>query len=239
MDRTSEQWTFTEGTDVVSADGQKIGTVSAVHQNHVVVEKGVFFPTDHYIPASAIANYDGDKIYLNVTKDAALGQGWEAAPTDDASYSTTVTDTQRSASTRVEGDDVLRVPVHEEELSATTRGREIGAVRVTKDVVSEEQVLEVPVTEERVHIQRRAVDREVGADKSVFEEGTIDVPIRGEEVNLHTRVRVAEEIELSKEAVQRTEQVGGTVRREEVRVDETGVDTTGTVRSTEGGTRSR
>ncbi len=276
MDRTREQWTFAEGTDVVGADGEKVGTVIAVHQNYVVVEKGFFFPTDYYIPISAIANADGNTITLNVTKDAALDQGWDTVPADDPAYTTTTTDTyatdvgardvgtttmgaagmgltdptpdpldrrpdareavtdvtetQRTASTRVEGDDVLRVPVHEEELTATRREREIGEVEIQKDVVAEEQVLEVPVTEERVRVQRRAVDREVGADETAFQEGTIEVPVRGEEVELQKRTRVAEEVEVSKEAVQQTEQVAGTVRREEVRVAEDVTDADATTR---------
>ncbi|CAA9556917.1 MAG: hypothetical protein AVDCRST_MAG49-2144, partial [uncultured Thermomicrobiales bacterium] len=45
-------------------------------------------------------------------------------------------------------------------------------------------------------------------------------PVRGEEVELTRTARVAEEVEVSKEAVQRTERVAGTVRREEVRVQE-------------------
>ena len=284
MDNSSQQWNFSEGTDVIGSDGNKVGEVVAVHQNYVVVEKGFFFPTDYYIPTSAIANYDGDKIHLNVTKDAALDQGWDTAPADDASYTTTttdtagttgtyadtyatdmgatdvgattmgaagltggtdayatdtdtyVTDTQSTTTSRVEGNDVLRVPVHEEELSAVTRQREVGEVQVSKDVVAEERVLEVPVTEERVRVQRVAVDRQVGADETAFQEGTIEVPIRGEEVELQKRTRVAEEVEIAKEAVQRTEQVSGTVRREEVRVDETGVNTSGTTRSTTGST---
>ncbi len=141
-------------------------------------------------------------------------------------------DTTRTTTTRVEGNDVLRVPVHEEELSAVTREREVGEVQISKDVVTEVRVLEVPVVEERVRVQRVAVDREAGADEGAFQEGTIAVPIRGEEVEIQKRVRVAEEVEIAKEAVQHTEQVAGTVRREEVRVDEASVETTGTVRST-------
>ncbi|CAA9586856.1 MAG: hypothetical protein AVDCRST_MAG19-4970 [uncultured Thermomicrobiales bacterium] len=48
----------------------------------------------------------------------------------------------------------------------------------------------------------------------------MDVPIMGEEVSLQKTVRVAEEVEIGKEAVQRTEQVAGTVRREEVSIEE-------------------
>ena len=46
------------------------------------------------------------------------------------------------------------------------------------------------------------------------------MPVTTEQVELQKQARVAEEIVVSKEAVQRTEQVSGTVRREEVYVDE-------------------
>ena len=120
--------------------------------------------------------------------------------------------------------DRIAVPVHEEELTATTRQREIGEVEIQKDVVAEQQTIQVPVTEERVRVERRVVDRPVGATDAAFQEGTIEVPIRGEEVELQKRTKVAEEIEVGKEAVQRTEQVSGTVRREEIRVNEDVVD---------------
>jgi uncharacterized protein (TIGR02271 family) len=65
------------------------------------------------------------------------------------------------------------------------------------------------------------VDRPVSAaDAGAFEETVIDVPLRTETVDVQKQARVAEEVVVSKEAVQRTEQVGGTVRREEVYVDE-------------------
>src|SRR3712207_7830421 len=56
--------------------------------------------------------------------------------------------------------------------------------------------------------------------RSAFEETVIDVPLRSETVEVQKQARVAEEIIVSKEDVQRTEQVSGTVRREEVYVDE-------------------
>jgi hypothetical protein len=80
MDTTIEQWNIPEGTDVVGADGDKVGKVVAAQSNYIVVEKGFFFPTDYYIPTTAIANFDGDKVYLSVTKDEALNQGWDLEP---------------------------------------------------------------------------------------------------------------------------------------------------------------
>ena len=225
MERTEQQWRFREGDEVLASDGDKLGKVVAVQPDYVVVEKGFFFPTDYYIPTSAVTNYEDGRIYLNVAKEAALTQGWDVEPTGTAYAATGTAATTGTAgayeAARVSGEETLRVPVHEEELAATTRERELGEVRVTKDVVAEERTLEVPVTEERVRVERRVVDRPAdAADPAAFREGTIEVPVRGEEVELQKRARVAEEVEVGKEAVQRTEQVGGTVRREEVRVEE-------------------
>jgi uncharacterized protein (TIGR02271 family) len=50
------------------------------------------------------------------------------------------------------------------------------------------------------------------------------VPLRTETVGVQKQARVAEEVVVSKEAVQRTERVTDTVRKEEVFVDEDTVD---------------
>lgn len=252
---------ITEGTELYGSEGEKLGKVIAVRSDSVVVEKGLFFPTDRSIPMSAVASVEDGKAYLNVTKDAALNQTWDTAPVTET-YATTETTTSRAATAPMATESVdaaawpappvddrggmrhdaaaafdhsqtsdrthqntadgLTLQVHEEELSATTRTRDIGEVQIEKDVVSEQRTIEVPVTEERLRVQRHAVDRPLAAGETAFEGATIDVPIMGEEVQLQKQVRVAEEVEVGKEAVQRTEQATGTVRREEVRVTETG-----------------
>jgi uncharacterized protein (TIGR02271 family) len=94
-------------------------------------------------------------------------------------------------------------------------------VRIEKRIVEENRVLEVPVTDEQIRVERRIVDRPVGPNETqAFEEIVIDVPLTSEQVKLQKQARVAEEIVVSKEAVQRTERVSDTVRREEVYVDE-------------------
>jgi len=258
MDRTTQQWQIPVGTDVVGADGDKVGKVVAAEPSYIVVEKGFFFPTDYYIPTSAINTFDGDRVSLNVTKDEALNQGWDQ-PVGGVASGTGASYVSGAAGSTAEGDrlagvtptglagnvdvgtadrqvqtgstemregETLRMPVYEEELTATKRPVQEGQVRITKDVVAEERTLDVPVTEERVRVERRAVDRDAGANAAAFKEETIEVPVRGEEVDVQKRVRVAEEVDVDKEAVQRTERVAGTVRREEVHVD----DSTATTR---------
>jgi len=295
VDSTVQQWQIPEGTDVLGADGDKVGKVVAAESSYIVVEKGFFFPTDYYIPVSAISNFDGDKVHLNVTKDEALNQGWDQQLNDQVyetdATSSTATGYADTSSYAAEGDrlagvtptglasqvdmgatdatlrdsavygndatltatdqtyntagtfgssvgatdlaqgDTIRVPVHEEELTATKTAVERGQVRIDKNIVAEERTLEVPVTEERVTITRRAVDRDADANDAAFQEDTIEIPLRSEEVNLQKRNRVVEEIEIAKDAVQKTQQVTGTVRREQVNVDDasTGSVTTSNV----------
>jgi hypothetical protein len=70
------------GAEVYGSDGDKVGTVVAVYPGYIVVEKGFLFPTDYYIPRSAIGSVDNDRIYLTATKDVALQRGWNVPPMD-------------------------------------------------------------------------------------------------------------------------------------------------------------
>src|SRR5215204_4613704 len=68
------------GDDVYGSDGDKVGTVAEVQSSYIVVEKGFFFPTDYYIPLTAVSSASGGQISLNVSKDAALNSGWDTVP---------------------------------------------------------------------------------------------------------------------------------------------------------------
>jgi hypothetical protein len=72
------------GNSVVSADGEKLGTIAALRGSYLLVEKGLFFVDDYHVPMSAIDRYDEDEeeVHLNVTKDEALASGWEQEPDD-------------------------------------------------------------------------------------------------------------------------------------------------------------
>ena len=246
------------GMDVFGSDGEKVGSVAGVESDYMVVSKGFFFPTDYSIPTSAINSADADGVYLNVTKDEALNQGWEAAPdTTTTSGDESIVDaglhvdnpvpatsaaSNPDLTTTAQGeyiaddivtegtdyqddgdDDAIRVQLAEEDLAAQTREVDRGAVHVDKVVTEREQSLDVPVTEEKVTVNRRSVDRDVEPGDTTFEEGTIEVPVRGEEVVVDKQTHVREEIEVGKEQVTETQRVTDTVRREEARIrDEQG-----------------
>jgi uncharacterized protein (TIGR02271 family) len=122
-----------------------------------------------------------------------------------------------------DADGAVRLPLREEALTARTRNVERGQVGIEKIVTEEEQSVEVPVSEERVTINRRAVDHDVAPGTTHFREATIEIPVHGEEVVVDKRTRAREEVEITKEAVTRTERVTDTVRREEAQIrDEVG-----------------
>lgn len=71
-------WTVREGTPVITFDGEKIGEVENATGDYLLIRKGFLFPKEYSIPATAIANVGPDAVYLTVTKEAALAQGWDA-----------------------------------------------------------------------------------------------------------------------------------------------------------------
>lgn len=73
-----------KGTDVLGSEGDKVGEVERVHNSYFVVQEGFFFPTEQYIPASAVSHIDNDGVHLNVTKETAQFQGWDIEPGHDA-----------------------------------------------------------------------------------------------------------------------------------------------------------
>ncbi len=115
-----------------------------------------------------------------------------------------------------------RLQLREEELIPRKRTVQTGEVRLQTDVVEEQRTVEVPVTREEVYVERHAVDRRP-AERPISEQGeTITVPVSEEEVTVEKRAVVYEEVEVGKRAVQETESVDATVRREEVRIEDQG-----------------
>ena len=115
-----------------------------------------------------------------------------------------------------------RLELREEELRAQRRSVETGEVQVRKEVVEEGRTLEVPVTREEVYIERRPVEGRQVSDRPIDEGETLRIPVREEEVTVEKQPVVREEIEIGKRQVQDTEQVSGTVRREEARLEREG-----------------
>ena len=203
--------TIQYGWHAYDANREHIGDVIEVGSNYALVQKGLFFPKDLYIPFSAVTSIDESNadFFVDVTKETVESVGWDHVPTDAA---WDASDTRES----------FTVPVREEQITAEKRAREAGEVTVGKRVVEQQQEFDVPVTHEEVDVTRRRVDRPADANDTIVDDGeTIRVPLRAEDVDVRKEARVVEEVEISKRPVTETRRVSETVRREEIDVDET------------------
>jgi stress response protein YsnF len=117
-------------------------------------------------------------------------------------------------------DDRVTIPVVEERAVVRKRRKVTGAVRVRTVVREAEEVVDEPVSVERVEVERVPVGRWVEAAPEVRQEGdTTIIPVLEEVVVVEKRLRLVEEVRVTRR--RRTEHASERValRREEVVVE--------------------
>jgi uncharacterized protein (TIGR02271 family) len=187
------------GMPVQSGEGQALGAIERMDADSFTV-KGQQYAF------SSVERVAGDRVYLTRQVGASPDAGRVQAK-----------DTVQEA----EGE--LRVPVHEERLEVDTRQTERGEVQVRTTVEREQQTVPVELTREEVHVEQRDVADRPATEADVagaFQEGTIRVPVRGEEAVARKETVVTGEVVIDKTTTTETEQITDTVRRERVEVDE-------------------
>ena len=109
--------------------------------------------------------------------------------------------------------EILRV--HKERVSR-------GEVRLRKEIVTEKQNIEVPVTREELVVERvPGESREVGAQVGSGQK-EVRVPLTEERVQVEKKPVVNEEVRVGKRQVQDTKRISDDVRHEELRTETEG-----------------
>ena len=163
----------------------------------------------------AYAEYYGDE-------PGKVGPGMREGDTETGEFRGHSEDDEgvnQSGTSDLEDEDELRVQRTEEELTAGTREREAGALRVRKRVRTDREQIRVPKRHEEVHVERVPVE---GREASEAEIGEVEVsvPLTEEEVVVEKRPVVKEEFRVRKDVVEEEEVVEEDVRREEVDVED-------------------
>lgn len=112
--------------------------------------------------------------------------------------------------------------LREEQLNVSKERVQSGEVGLHKEVISEQKTVNVPVTHEEVVIERHPVTDGRVDNTPIGEGETIRVPVSEEQVNVSKDTVVTGEVAIGKRAVQETQQVTETVRREEARIEQKG-----------------
>lgn len=106
--------------------------------------------------------------------------------------------------------EVLRV--HKDRVST-------GEVRVRKEVVTENQTVEVPVTREELVIERVPVHAGTPASGEIGSSQEVRIPLSEEKPRIEKKPIVKEEVKVGTKKVQEVKQVNEQVKREELHVD--------------------
>ncbi len=119
------------------------------------------------------------------------------------------------------GDDI-RVPLREEQLSASTQQSVLGHLRIHKGIESHEERFQVPVLQERAVIERIPPEQYDGKGPRSPDE--VIIPILEERLVVQKQTVVKEYLRISKENVSKQMEVRGQVRRETVQISEERAD---------------
>ena len=113
------------------------------------------------------------------------------------------------------------LPLREERLRVRKQTVSTGEVRLYKDVVTEQQDINVPVNREEVIVERHPGKGEV-SDTPIGQEEIIRIPLYKDQVSINKVPVETGEVVIGKRIVQENQHITTTVRHEEPRVDKEG-----------------
>lgn len=119
----------------------------------------------------------------------------------------------------------VRLPIAEEHLRVDKQARETGRVRLTKHVDVREEVVDEPLLREEVEVERVPVDRYVDEPVPTRTEGeTTIIPVLEEVLVVEKRLRLKEELHVTRRRIEHHDPQRVTLRSERIEVERTGPD---------------
>jgi uncharacterized protein (TIGR02271 family) len=182
-----------KGLHIFGPDNRDYGTIDRYDDQFAYVG-------ERRIPVSAFERMENDRLYLGAQGQQYFGRADQLGDTGE-----------------------IRVPVVEERLDVEKRQGQIGDVDIRKTVDTEQVSVPVELRHEEVTVDRVDVpDRPVAAGDvpNAFEEGTIRVPVRGEEAFATKEAVVTGEVVVNRDVETERQTISDTVRRERVDIDE-------------------
>jgi hypothetical protein len=169
---------FVVSATVYDTAGAKVGTLRAYNPQggYLLVEKGLLFPKDLYIPLAAVQGTDATgAVHLGLRKDDLQDVRYTIPPVGGP----TVTEGDGQSMTSHADEETITIPVHEGDIVGGTQQEEQGRVRVHKEVVQEHETVSVWLEQEH----------------------DIEVPVTGEEAVVDKQTRATKEVRVRKERV--------------------------------------
>lgn len=168
----------------------------------------------YLVPQNALVELKGGGYFLSLSLN-------DLAPRSMPQARTGVAVEQRQADNVANtSDDMLVIPVIEEELRIGKQSVERGRVRVTKTISEREEIIDEPLQMEEPIVERVPINRHVEVAPPVRYEGDVMiVPLVEEVLVVERRLMLREELRISKRRIEVREQQRVVLRREEAIVE--------------------
>jgi uncharacterized protein (TIGR02271 family) len=127
-----------------------------------------------------------------------------------------------AATTSSELGEDYRIQLRGEVLRTFKERVQRGEVRLRKEVVTENQTVEVPISREELVVERVPVSGEAATAGNIGTDEEIRIPISEERTRVEKRPVVQDEVRVGKRTVQKSERLSDDVRHEELRIDKEG-----------------
>ena len=118
--------------------------------------------------------------------------------------------------------DEQHMRLHAEQLQAFKQPAQVGEVILRKELVTEQQTIDVPISHEEVVIERRPLAAEAAGDELIGENQTIHIPVSEERVNVTKHVVTTGEVVVGKRDRQEVQHFSDTIQHEEARWEQKG-----------------
>lgn len=111
------------------------------------------------------------------------------------------------------------IPVIQEEITVDKRVIETGKVRISKRISEREELVDVPLLQEKVTVERVPINLFVETQPPVRQEGdTIIIPVVEEQVIVQKKLLLVEELRVSKQVVENHQPQPVILLKEEVEI---------------------
>src|SRR5438105_7206666 len=125
------------GHEVFGSDDQKIGSVHEVGPSYFEITTGFLgLGPQLFIPFDAVTNVDGDRVYLDVSKDEIDSRGWDQRPAETVGAGQGMYGTMPSATAEAPTESWVSAADIQDKMLYDWEGHEIGrATEVGPDYV--------------------------------------------------------------------------------------------------------
>lgn len=208
-----DNYSLRKGMIVRSVDGEKVGKLTTAVDNTFLVEKGILFPEDFTFNVSAIDRIEGDVLYLKYTLQQVRDRSFDFTGTSSATTGATYKDD------RISSADRMGASAYPEGINPVTSGLATDSGIGTGLSTGLSSNINSNVgSKVDSNIDLNASTRHDIGNLSV-DGGTVRVPLREEEVDVHKNLRDVGELRLKKTVVTETKHFEVPVQREEVTVE--------------------